>query len=164
MTFARLRIAPVLAIALLISACTLAQIVQVINAAVLIAEQAAAITGTGIPPAYLAYVSAASNCIAFAATEQAGTDPAAVKGTKITEACSRFTSAALPPGTAQKYVDMAGKLAKAIQDILLKLPVSSQSATNAPAKPDVMSANDVAALHKLADRAQAALAKVERRP
>lgn len=164
----RIRMAPVLAILLVLGACTLAQIVQTINAAVLIAEQAAAITGVNIPPQYFAYVSAASGCISFAATEQASTDSAPVKTTKITVACSKYTSAALPPGTAQNYVDMAGKLATAVQNILAQLPpapshaLTGRAAAPAPAEV-VLKPADVRALNSLAGRADLAKAKAESR-
>jgi len=150
------------ALALILTACTLAQITQVINAAVLIAEQAAAVSGANIPPQYFAYVSAASNCIAFAATEQASTDPAVIKAAKITQACAQYTSVALPPGTAQNLVTWVRKLASSIQNILDELPpVGAQAKSSTPAKPDVMSASDVKALRALAGRAELAKVKAE---
>lgn len=163
----QLRAASAIALVLFLAACTLAQITQVINAAVLIAEQAAAITGVNIPQAYLNYVSAASSCIAFAATEQASADSAAVKGTKITEQCAQHTSAALPPGTAQNLVTMAGKLAAAIQDILSHLPppqAGLAASRSSPATAKSVSDADVRALKSLATRAERASSLASRKP
>jgi hypothetical protein len=151
----------VLLAALVLTACSVAEIVSVINQAVLIAEQAAAIAGV-LPPEYVAYVSAASECIAFAAEEEASSDSAGVKASKIGAQCATLVSAVLPPGTAADLVALAAKLAAAIQQILAQLPgagaLGPQVATSKP-----LSTSDIQALQKLAVRAHAAGAKVRAR-
>lgn len=148
--------------------CNLAQIVQVINAAVLIAEQAAAITGK-IPPEYIAYVSAASQCLATAATEQASSHSPSDKALNTTRACAQYASIALPPGTAQNALDKAQQLAQAIQNILNTLSAAGpQGVAIAPGQtPPVASApslkpDDIRALKELSERATAVHDKLRR--
>lgn len=142
----------VIAMSLLLVACSLAQITQLINVAVQILDQAAAVTGV-IPPSVAAYFTAASQCIAFAATEQASSDSKLVKDDKIFAECSKDASVVLPPGTAQNVATIASNLAKSIQDILANVAISktARGATG----PDVMSSNDRAALAGLSAKAQA---------
>jgi hypothetical protein len=158
-----------LALILILTACNVASIVQLINQAVVIAEQAAAVTGL-IPPEYIAYVTAASDCIAFASTEEASSDSAALKADKITAQCSMYASVALPPGTASNLVALVSKLAVSIQGILNALPPTT-SAAAAPravqpqaAKPEKpLTDNDRAALNMLSSRAKAVSATMKTR-
>lgn len=157
-----------LALILILAACNLASIVQLIGQAVAIAEQAAAVTGI-IPPEYIAYVTAASDCIAFASTEEASSDSAALKADKITAQCSAYATVALPPGTAANLVSLVSKLAVSIQGILGALPARSNALApraTAPtaAKPEKpLSPSDIAALHTLSNRASAVSATMKTR-
>ncbi len=156
-----------LALILILTACNVASIVQLINQAVVIAEQAAAVTGL-IPPEYIAYVTAASDCIAFASTEEASSDSAALKADKITAQCSMYASVALPPGTAANLVALVSKLAVSIQGILNALPPSTSAAPRATApqatKPEKpLTDNDRAALNMLSSRAKAVSATMKTR-
>lgn len=145
----------ILALAVMLAGCALATIVQLVNAGVQIAEQAAAITGA-IPPQYVAYVQAGSNCLAFVAIEQATADSPVVKYDKDAAQCAMLVSPVLPPGTPQNVVDMAGKLAAAIQNILANLKPAPVSTTARAAQEKPLSASDLKALSVLADRAKAA--------
>ena len=157
-----------LALILALAACNVASIVQLISQAVAIAEQAAAVTGI-IPAEYIAYVTAASDCIAFASTEEASSDSAALKADKITAQCSKYASVALPPGTAANLVALVSKLAVSIQSILAALPPTTSAAAPrataptaaTPEKP--LTSNDIAALHMLSNRASAVSATMKRR-
>jgi hypothetical protein len=151
-------------IALLCSSCTAAQIVQVIDAAVTIGEEAAAAAGVNISLAYSAYVSAALNCISFAATEEGSSDPASTKYTQITAKCAQYASVALPPGTAQNLVNMAAKLALSIEGILAKLPKPAPLTARASPTGPVLKPADVQKLHALAQRAEAASRKAKPGP
>lgn len=145
-----------LALLLILSACNVASIVQLIGQAVAIAEQAATVTGL-VPPEYVAYVTAASNCLAFASTEEASTDSAALKGDKITAQCAMYATIALPPGTAANLVTLVSRLAVSIQSILATFPSSNGTRALQPGtKPATLSENDIAALNMLAGRARAA--------
>lgn len=152
-----------LALILILAACNVASIVQLIGQAVAIAEQAAAVTGI-IPAEYIAYVTAASDCIAFASTEEASSDSAALKADKITAQCSKFATVALPPGTAANLVALVSKLAVSIQGILNALPATSTAPrVAAPVPEKQLSSNDIAALNMLAGRARAVSATMKRR-
>lgn len=155
------RAAAVLLLALALVGCNLAQVVQLINVASLLAEQAAAVTGV-IPPAYVAYVSAASSCVAFIAVEQRSTDTAAVRYDKDVAQCSKFVSVTLPPGTAKDLVDKAARLAESIQNILASLQPPSgvvSKSTKAPEEKPLSDA-DMKALSEASKRATAAAKKI----
>lgn len=138
-------------LALTLAACNVASIVTIIAQAAAIAEQAAAISGV-LPPQYADYVSSASECIAFAAQEEASADSQAVKADKIVAQCAQLTSVVLPPGTAKDAAAIAARLALAIQKILAGLPAS---------KP--LSPSDIDALGKIAVRGHEAARKVRAR-
>jgi hypothetical protein len=146
-----------LALILVLASCNVAQIVQLINAAVLIAEQAAAVTGI-IPPQYIAYVTAASECIAFASTETASSDSAALKADKITAECAKYATVALPPGTAANLVTLVSKLAVSIQGILGALPSTTGLKATRPVPEKPLSASDLQILKDSAVRAKGAAA------
>jgi len=101
----------------LLVACQAASIISIIEKALVIALEAATITGN-VPPQYQGYVAAALAGIECASTEAATNDSAQVKSVKITACLVNVTAPVLPPGTAQNVVSLVGKLAKAIQDIL----------------------------------------------
>lgn len=116
---------------LLIVACSAATIISVIDQALQIAVEAASVTGV-IPPAFADYVSAGLGCLDFASAELASTDDHATQVSKITAQCSALVSPTLPPGTAQNLVNLATKLAAAIQKILTQLHVAKVSKDSKP--------------------------------
>jgi hypothetical protein len=134
--------------ALLLTACTVASIVTVIGQALTVAEQAAAVTGV-LPPEYVAYVEAASECIAFAAEEEASSDSPEEKAIEIAGQCGLYTQVTLPSGAPANVLAMAVRLTAAIQAIISDLP---------KAKP--VSLTDVQLLQSFAPRAHAAAAKM----
>jgi hypothetical protein len=138
------------AFALALASCSVSSIVSLIGAALTIAEEAAAITGV-LPPEYVAYVSAAGDCIAFAAEEESSADSAAVKAAKIGAQCAHLASVTLPPGTAANVSRIAYELAFAIHNILAELPKVKKPLTAA----------DVEMLRAIPERARAAGAKVQ---
>jgi hypothetical protein len=159
-------LAGVLSLHLLLTGCNVSQVVQVINAGVQIAEQAAAVTGLNIPPQYFAYVALAAGCLSSAAAEETTSDSALLKFDKITQSCTQAASVTLPPGTAQNIAALAAKLAKAVQDVLAQVAVkpapNARTAAPAAAPPSVPTKADVQALELLKTRAEAVRLKMSR--
>lgn len=137
---------------LVLMACPSANsILKYLDIALEIATQAAGATGI-LPPVYTAYVSAGLGCIEFAATETGSTDSPAVQSAKITGACAALVSPVLPPGTPQALVNLAGKLAQAITNLLSSLPSTKDLASAHPIK---LSAVQVTHLQMIASKAKA---------
>lgn len=161
-------------------ACSAASIISYINSGLQIALEFLPLAVPGLPPAVTSYFQSGLVCVQMAADEMATTDPNIVKSTKIGAACAGLVQANMPPGTPQRIVDLASKLATRISDILAHLPKTTPipaTATPAPGTLSVpthaaapksksesvapMKASDIQKLHNISDRAKAAHAQLE---
>lgn len=131
-----------------LTACGIASILSVIDAALPIAIQLASATGV-LPAGAAIPIGAALDCISFASTELAGTDSNAQKSATITAACLASASLALPAGTPQNYVNLANKLATYISELLSKLPPQAVAGSAPRAAPPIVVLTDAQRAHLL---------------
>lgn len=121
-----LQIVLVLLLVLLLMACGVATLLTILDTALSLASQAAAVTGA-VPPAYVAYVTAALGCVSFAGIELASMDTNGEKTGKIVAQCAALTAPGLPPGTPQNLVTLASKLGAQIAALIDALPKMSEA-------------------------------------